>query len=128
MSATDRELLKAQILALRRKLNKITDAEDAAANAAVLGKCYRTRNNYSCPKSSADYWWLYARVVSVKGGVKVLTFQNDKKGQLTLEQERFYARQSLEGYEEISEAVFMGAWRTFISAVKSTRTAPKAKA
>lgn len=122
--ALSKSALEAQILALRKKLGKITDAETAQENAALLGKCYRTRNNYSVPETAADYWWLYARVVSVAGGLKVTTFQDDKKGRLSVEQKSFYVGQSLRGYEEISEAAFMKAWAKFTDAVAASKITP----
>lgn len=47
----------------RDELQVIEDAERNAANASLLNACQKVRNSYG----SGDDWWLYRRVLSLKG-------------------------------------------------------------
>lgn len=117
--------LELMLGSLHAELGALRDAEADKKNKALLGKCFRTRNNYSCPETDDDRWWLYARVVGIKDGhLEVTKFQNDKKGRLTVENRDFYSAYSLDGYEEITTTEFMAAWDAFVSAVLSTTLAP----
>jgi hypothetical protein len=112
--------LEMMIGGLYAELNAIKAAEADAKNAAALGKCYRTRNNYSCPKDDSEIWWLYLRVNKVEGGaLRVVTFQDDRQGRLEIEVDRYYSALSLESYEEITPAAFADAWATFVEKVRN---------
>ena len=117
--------LEAMIGGLYAELNAIKSAESDAENAALLGKCFRMRNSYSCPKSDADRWWFYCRVVQVAdGSLKALTFQNDNQGRITIEDRTHFSALSLADYEEISDAQFLKAWDSFLSDIQKCKTAP----
>lgn len=47
----------------RDELQAIEDAERNAKNAALLNACQKVRNSYG----SGDDWWLYRRVLALKG-------------------------------------------------------------
>ncbi|RHH20501.1 hypothetical protein [Bacteroides eggerthii] len=63
--------------------------------ASLIGKCFKRRDSYSCPKKPSDYWFSYSKIISITpndiymGGMKndkvlssciVVTFQTDKDG------------------------------------------------
>jgi hypothetical protein len=94
--------LNEQILALTRERNAITDAEDDALDAAFVGRCFRVRDNYSCPEKASDYWWTYIKVLRHKDGLACLNFYEDSLGQIAIRANHYYVRKTLEGYEEIT--------------------------
>lgn len=117
--------LEAMIRGLYAELNAIRSDEADAENSALLGRCFRMRNSYSCPESDADRWWFYCRVVAVEdGALKALTFQNDNQGRITVENETHFSALSLADYEEISEAQFLKEWGALLSDVQKCKTAP----
>ncbi len=60
---------------------QIEEREVAPKRRALVGKCYRYRNNYSCPQKASDYWWMWVKVVGVDGGnIQVVQVQLDKYG------------------------------------------------
>jgi len=119
-----KEQLEQQIQDLYRELGEIRDEENARNSAHLLGKCFRVTNNYSCPETDDDYWQLYSRVISIDGGaLKVMTFQDDKQGRLSVEMET-YVTQSLSHYTEISEKEFLVAWKAFTKKLCAVRVFP----
>lgn len=79
--------LEAKMREIRGELNELTDARDASAAAALVGRTFRYRNCYSCPEDDADYWWLYTRILSSDehGSLSILNFQTDKNGRAEIE-------------------------------------------
>jgi hypothetical protein len=116
MSARKEEL-EFQLRTVSAELNEIKEAETEAANQALLGKCFKTRNNYSCPEKPSDYWWLYVKVTEIDGAaLKCLRFQIDKGGRIDIEPGAFYASWGLNGYTEIKPAEFNKALSKTMSA------------
>lgn len=66
--------MKTQKEELQEKLNQIEDNERLALQEKnypeicekYLGKCFKVRNNYSCPEKASDYWFLYTKVTEIK--------------------------------------------------------------
>lgn len=113
-----KQQIEASITALRNELHAITGPEDDAANAALVGKCFRCSNNYSVPKKASDYWWLYTKVTGASdGSLETFTFQDDKKGRLSVESRAYTMRQSVERYEEITSAAFAKAWAAMLARI-----------
>lgn len=81
-------VLRKQMSAIQDRINEIEGARLAEENAAVVGKCFKYRNCYSCPKDDSERWWLYQRVTSVTkhGRLNVFSFQVDKDGQFSCEE------------------------------------------
>lgn len=109
-----KEQLQATIDEARRKLAKITDAEDAKKNRALVGKCFKyPKNCYSCPTKPSDYWPVYHKVTGLSprygGGVKAITFQTDSKGRIEIREDRWFLETA--GCVPISEAEFQRAWK-----------------
>lgn len=91
---------------LKAKLKKIEDAEYQALIdehyphfQAMIGKCFKYKNCYSCPESEDDYWWKYTKIASIEKddlyvtGDKVLSyfkgisFEKCKGGKIIIESE-----------------------------------------
>lgn len=54
-----------------------------------MNKYYIYRDNcYSCPEKKSDYWNVYYKVIDVNenGGIKAISLQKDKYGQITSEE------------------------------------------
>lgn len=114
-----KEELQRQLKALHEELNTITDAENDARDATYVGKCFRTRNNYSCPESEKDYWWLYIKVLRADTGLYCLRFQIDCNGRIEIEPEAYMTANSLDSYEPLKPAAFEKAWTNCVLAVSA---------
>ena len=101
-----------------REINDFDDAKRLKENAGMAGKCFRTRNNYSCPEKPDDYWWLYLQVteVSADGYLSVWTFEQDTYGHVRIDapDTRPYLGTS---YEEITPDHFWEMWRALRQAL-----------
>lgn len=105
-----KERLRAEMAPLQAHFRRIEDAEARAKSVALLGKCFKYQNCYSCPKEPSDYWWLYVKVTGMGDYWPVaFEFQTDRDGQLTVKEKKCFSR--LEGYNEISATEFNAAWR-----------------
>ncbi len=73
------EELTQQAAKINDEIDKIKTKEWLAKNRKMIGKCFKYRNNYSCPETDADYWWLYSRVIAVDddGGLIAFEFQTE---------------------------------------------------
>jgi hypothetical protein len=113
-----KEILEAKIFNLRQELNKITDAEDDAENAALVGRFFKTQNNYSCPKKKSDYWTLYVRVTSSTDGLKGITSQVDKDGRVSINPDEFYVARTILSHEEITAGEYAEAWTKMMKKIQ----------
>lgn len=116
---TRKQELEEQITALRIELNEITDAEAKQVNKSFAGRCFKSRNNYSCPEKPSDYWWLYIRVVDVSDGVTVIHAQRDKDGRITIEPSHYVVPQTLERYKEITRGEWNAAYAEILAAANA---------
>lgn len=113
-----KEELRRQLKVLHEELNTITDAEDDVRNATFVGKCFKTRNNYSCPKIAKDYWWLYFKVLRAADvGLYCLCFQIDCNGRIDIEPNVYMTANSFDSYTPIKPAEFEKAWTRCVLAV-----------
>jgi hypothetical protein len=114
--------LQTAINTLRAELGEIEHAESVEVVREAIGKCFKYRNCYSCPKEESDYFWLYAKVVGMRdGSAIVFEFQTDKYGHLSVKpDETYYGRAPNEdrGYQPITAAEFNAAWRAVQAKVK----------
>ncbi len=85
MSET-RDELQTQARKIRDRIIAIEQREKAERAKALVGKCFRYRNCYSCPQKPSDYWWLYVRVDGVTryGEVRMTSFQQDTHGDIVI--------------------------------------------
>lgn len=116
------ESLQIKIAADRRKLMALVQKRESKENAALLGKCFKTRNNYSCPQSPRDYWWLYVRVTKVSGSsVYIRSIQKDKNGAVRYETKDVRMASTLisgnSGYIEISRKAYDTAFKNIIASI-----------
>lgn len=84
MAKSEKDRLQGEIRKLQGALNEITDKEREAQARPLVGKCFKVKNNYSCPSKASDYWNLYIIVTQmVEGGfLKTFEFQKDKHGRI----------------------------------------------
>ncbi len=112
-----KEELQRQLKALHEELNTIIDAENEKRDALFVGRCFKTRNNYSCPKSEKDYWWLYLKVLRADTGLYCLRFQIDCNGRIEIDPDAYMTSNSLDSYTPIKPAEFEKAWNRCVLAV-----------
>lgn len=85
---------------------------------SMVGKCFKTTNNFSCPKEPEDYWFLYSMIVGVKGQHFCANkFQKDKNGRVEFWFD-YYSYENLLG-EEITKDEFKKEFDKVISYVKN---------
>lgn len=74
--------------------NKIEDIENKMLvpelKKRYVGKCFKYRNNYSCPQTEKDYWWLYSQVIGIIGKDQCIvnSFEVDSEGQIRIHPQR----------------------------------------
>lgn len=111
---TNVETLKQQARQIADKIGRIENAERYEQNKAMEGRCFKFRNNYSCPEKPSDYWWLYTRVTKVtRDHIHVQQFQTDKYGEVTISLDKTYYRHLPGSYQanEIKLAEFERQWK-----------------
>jgi hypothetical protein len=117
----NREQLEAEMAPLQRALNKLRDAETRAQSQALVGKCFKYRNNYSCPSKPSDYWWLYIKVTGLSGTwPKTFEFQVDKYSRIEIKTDTTRIRPD-GGYVEISSKEFADAWKRLQRRIATTK-------
>ena len=106
-----KEQLEAEIAPLQRALADLRDAETQRESEALVGRCFKYRNCYSCPKEASDYWWLYIKVTHVGEYWPVtFEFQTDKDGMIQIKTDQTRVRVENGGYVEIKPSEFNAAW------------------
>ena len=112
------EELEAQRNSLNAEIVKLQRPAELHRAEKLVGRCFKYQNNYSCPETEADYWWMYLKVVAADGGnLKTLRFEADKDGRITIEPDGLYMVNTIERYEEISATEFTGALGLLASTV-----------
>lgn len=73
----------------------------------LIGKCFKYKNNYSCPEKPSDYWFLYVRIDSLSkdGDLFSTQFQTDMYGKFLFEKREYF--QFSDSYIEISGSLFI---------------------
>jgi hypothetical protein len=106
----------------RAELDEIVEKERRVKGQALVGKCYRYRNSYSCPQKESDYWWLYMIVLGVTDGALIcFKFQRDSEQKIEIEPDTRVPL-SIEGelsdsYEEIERGLFSVAWEGVLASI-----------
>src|SRR6185312_4073195 len=57
------EVLTRRRDALNQRIWAVEKRERAQHAEKLVGRCFRYRNSYSCPKDESERWWLYRRVL-----------------------------------------------------------------
>ena len=116
-----REELNDIIADARKELYKLDEERDMAIGKKLIGKCFRYRDNYSPPENANDYWWTYARVVSVDGsGVRVHQFDTDKYDEIAIEFNNYHNVGSFgrhNGWTSIDHAKFKSEWKKLVNRI-----------
>lgn len=97
----------------RVELWRIEAQEVEDRNRALIGKCFKYRNSYSCPRSDEDYWWMYLKVLGASGtSLQIWCFDTDKYGKIQIEPDSRIAHECIQiGYHEIPLSEFNAAWQ-----------------
>lgn len=101
----------------RRKLDRELYKLQMKEMEKHIGKCFRSINNYSCPKTDADYWYVYSKIIGVEDGhFKTIEFQNTCRNEFFVE-ERFLCMEfrNLGNIEDISQNEYEQARCGFIN-------------
>ena len=118
-----KEELQSVIRKTAAQLQRIENRERYGEAIGLLGKCFRTRNNYSCPEKPSDYWWLYIRVtrVATDGSLYAFEFEVDKNGAIRINPLQYmYRPDTLSRYQEITLADFKKAMKAMECKLAST--------
>lgn len=89
-----------------------------ATKSKDIGRCFKSRNNYSCPEEDGDFWWVYYRVIDVnqEGYYSCVYFQTDKYGRLEASVD--FRNYIYEDWEEITKNEYDVAVEKHISSVE----------
>lgn len=82
---------------IRNQISKIENEEMLPAyKKKYEGKYFKYKNCYSCPKDESERWWMYVKIEKVTQlrWMQGFTFQTDKDGKVTIEQERALSESS----------------------------------
>lgn len=91
------------------KLAAIEDQRKLAENLKLVGRHFKYRNSYSCPRKPSDYWWLYTKVIGADArGLRCFEFQIDRYGKIEIEPQKH--GHHMAGHVEIDESEFRQAW------------------
>jgi len=64
-----------------RKLHQELLKIETEENKNNIGRCFKCKNNYSCPEKDEDYWFLYSKIIDAEGRYyKCIEFQQDSYG------------------------------------------------
>ena len=93
---------------LYEERTKIQDEIENEDCKALVGKTFIYKNNsYSCPEKKSDYWNVYLKVVDVfDGGIICFTCEKDSDGNIQIQTEKRYGKNSLIGYVPCKEKEF----------------------
>lgn len=117
-----------RLQAERKRVNERIGAIEMAArdkeNTALVGRCFKFRNSYSCPEKPSDYWWLYLVVLkAAKGGLYTFEFQTDRHGEFDIKPRGFHYNIG-DDYQQISRTEFDRAWKQTRKEIASLVTVP----
>jgi len=105
---------------IRTELYRLRGIETQERNRSLVGRCFKYRNSYSCPEKPSDYWWMYTKVMKLKGAnIICWQFQTDRDGKIEIEFARSYYNHMVGDQVEISESEFNKAWRSIQKKIAS---------
>lgn len=119
---TDIAVLEARAREANEAYHEAQNAERERENRALLGKCFKYRNSYSCPEKPSDYWWLYTKVVGLEGpNIFYTEFEVAKDGRISINFNRQCYASMIHGHVEIRASEFNKAWRALQSKIAKSR-------
>ncbi len=113
------QVLRNHVDTLYRQLWK----KDEKKNQKLVGKCFKSRNSYSCPEADEDYWWIYGKIISIEEGTHANTdvymdkFQDDKKGTIGFQINDLTFWPGSGDWVEISEREYVNAKAKVLSRI-----------
>ena len=98
----------------RQELGKIEDKESYDRDIKYVGKYYKIRNNYSCPKEEKDYWWLYRMIFGMdeNDSLRHFEFQKDSDEKIFISPNEYAS--IYDGWIEISSTEFWSQWESLL--------------
>lgn len=96
----------------RTTLYNIESKEEENRNKNLVGKFFKFKNSFSCPKTDEDYWWLYIKIVKVDGSyLKCIQFQKDIYNKIKIVYNKTIPYCANMFKIEISEEEGLNAWQ-----------------
>jgi len=107
------EELERQRWEINGKIDRIRQSTRIQEAEKLVGKCFKYRNCYSLPKSDADYWWLYIKVIGHDRGTLITEeFENASDGNISINLKSNKYSGVLDGnYTRIKSEEYDEAWR-----------------
>lgn len=124
MNITQKEKLTLQkAAAITQRLRDEKTRQEVNALRKLVGKCYRCQNSYGCGDKKGP-WWLWLRIDRVEedGGFRGLSFQVDSNGKIEVTPDSWHIS-LMDGYSEVSEALFNAAFFSMQERITITRHA-----
>lgn len=131
----DKEELKRQLAAIEEKELKEFQEEHYSDFKRMIGRCFKSKNSFSRPASSSDYWNVYYKLISISrddihsccdGQVmcrcRVMSFQKDKNSTITIHGNESLYVDMLE--EEIPADEFNKKYEELLNELKSYNNDP----
>ncbi len=112
------EELDQEIRLKYQERDNIRARELAEKNSKVIGKYFKGRNSYSCPKPD-EYWYEYYYVQYLDentGEPLVLNFSKDCNGKIEI-QNILFPSNVLSSYIQIEKYEFEKEWQKFLSEI-----------
>lgn len=109
MTKKSLDQLKADRLKASNAIWEVEAEQRRAENGPLVGKFFKTRNNYSVPEKRSDYWWQYVQVTKMarSGHLDIVMFEIDKYGNLSVRRDSH--RWHMADYQEIKAAEYRAA-------------------
>jgi len=103
----------------RQELGKIEDQERYDRDIQYVGKYYKIRNNFSCPKEEKDYWWFYMNIYCMGENDELLSFNFEKTSENKINIDTREYASLYDGWIEITKEEFWEAWEKLMSDLQS---------
>lgn len=114
------ESLQETVRRANEAIGKLESTRRYEQNIGTLGKFFKYRNCYSCPKKPSDYWPIYAKVTAVDkdGHITALQFETDKYGSVSVKiKEHAYHMGNGDGWTEITASEYRRALKALKSKI-----------
>jgi hypothetical protein len=104
----------------REELYTIEHKEQFESIRLLVGKYYKFKNSYSCPKNAEDYWWLYEKIEGIDKDDDLygFEFQTDKYGDINIKR-KIFTYPNMDNWIEITEEEFRSEWKKVVKIINS---------
>lgn len=123
---SDLEAAEARLTTARGDFNEIKgyidEREYAPKRRALVGKCFKYRNSYSCPEKPSDYWWMWAKVAGEEsGGIALVSSERDKNGDIRIRREwhSLWKGELDSNYQPVTTKEYDRAVKSILAAAKA---------